>query len=147
MKNEYWIVMPFEKVPTATSQQKGEMVRNGRVVHFKKKNVREAEEILEYRLRNWKKLNELETISGPVRMKINWEFPTKDKKKIYTPKVTRPDLDNMAKLLIDCIVRTGILQDDSIIFELMLEKSWTREGDGVIEVYIQEVTDEDAYLF
>jgi Holliday junction resolvase RusA-like endonuclease len=40
----------------------------------------------------------------------------------FIPKRTRPDLDNLAKSVLDCIVNAGWLKDDSQIVELQLSK-------------------------
>lgn len=39
------------------------------------------------------------------------------------PKTTRPDVDNMAKSVIDCLTKTGVLADDAQITNLSLTKA------------------------
>jgi Holliday junction resolvase RusA-like endonuclease len=50
------------------------------------------------------------------------------------PKATRPDLDNLAKLILDSIVQAGILKDDSLIVELAMSKVYTDKSYIVIGI-------------
>lgn len=56
------------------------------------------------------------------------------------PKATRPDLDNLAKLVLDAIVKAGILKDDSLIVELALAKVYSDKS--FITIGIDEYTAE-----
>lgn len=40
----------------------------------------------------------------------------------------RPDSDNLAKLVMDCIQQAGLLEDDSCVCRLMVEKVWCPHG-------------------
>jgi Holliday junction resolvase RusA-like endonuclease len=50
-------------------------------------------------------------------------------------KTTKPDAENAAKLLIDCMVRIGFLVDDALIARLVIEK-WHGPTPGV-DVYLR----------
>lgn len=50
------------------------------------------------------------------------------------PKATRPDLDNLAKLILDSIVQAGILKDDSLIVELAMCKVYSDKSFIVIGI-------------
>lgn len=57
---------------------------------------------------------------GPVQVAIDFRFPwNKSAPKKYLNreewKTTRPDLDNMEKVILDSLTRTGFIVDDSII--------------------------------
>ena len=52
----------------------------------------------------------------------------------FIPKRTRPDLDNLAKSVLDCIVNAGWLKDDSQIVELQLSKRHTDDEGLTIDI-------------
>ncbi len=57
------------------------------------------------------------------------------------PKTTRPDVDNMAKSVIDCMSKVGLVVDDAQIFRLSLEKylnprSDTDREQGYIAIHL-----------
>lgn len=59
-------------------------------------------------------------MSGPTEVNIEFYFPwnkTAPKKYIGTEqwKITRPDLDNMEKVVLDSLTSEGFIEDDSII--------------------------------
>lgn len=65
-------------------------------------------------------------IAGPVKLTIAFEFPHlkshKDKaQRIF--KATRPDLDNMAKTILDALTDAGAFQDDSQVAHLEMLKT------------------------
>jgi Holliday junction resolvase RusA-like endonuclease len=123
--------------PTATAQQKGEriIIRKGKrpfIVHYKKPELIRAEELF---VRLLKPYVPTEPITGPVQLECQWIFPWRKtelkrvmKAFLQVPKTTKPDIDNSNKLLIDCLTQTGIIKDDSIIYDLHPTKWW---GDKV----------------
>ncbi len=50
------------------------------------------------------------------------------------PKVTRPDVDNLAKSVLDCMVNAGWLKDDNLIVELILKKIHSETAQVVIDI-------------
>ena len=104
--------------PTATAQQKGERVVGGYIHHYKKKNVAQAEAILRDALLPYVPA---EPITGkPIQLRVLWEFPypKSAKKHLYghcRHKITRPDTDNLNKLLKDVMTDMGFWEDDALI--------------------------------
>jgi len=49
-------------------------------------------------------------------------------------KSTRPDLDNLAKSVLDCLVDSGWLKDDGLIVELIL-----RKGHGELPMVVVDI--------
>ena len=104
--------------PTATAQQKGERVIGGYIQHYKKKNVAEAEAVLRDAL-----LPHVpeEPIAGkPIALRVLWEFPYPKSAKKHPRgqcrnKITRPDTDNLNKLLKDVMTDMGFWKDDALI--------------------------------
>lgn len=70
-------------------------------------------------------------ISGPVWLSIHWVFRMPKRRRkcrtkknlIETPCTVRPDLDNLAKSVIDCLADAGWFTNDAIISRLVLVKS------------------------
>ena len=65
---------------------------------------------------------------GPVSLTVEWGFPNKVQKTWGSWKVTRPDTDNMIKLLKDCMTRSGFWRDDSQVCNETLRKKWSESG-------------------
>ena len=104
--------------PTATAQQKGERVIGGYVHHYKKKNVAAAEAILRDALLPYVPA---EPIKGkPILLTVQWMFPWPKSARKHEPgqqryKITRPDADNLNKLLKDVMTDMGFWKDDALI--------------------------------
>ena len=66
----------------------------------------------------------------PLKVSVTWTYPwrkSEPKKNVargYMPCTTRPDVDNLCKLLFDCMTRLGFWADDSLIVELNFKKGW-----------------------
>ena len=116
--------------PTATAQQKGKRVVGGYIHHYKKKNVAAAEAILRDALLPYVPA---EPITGkPIQLRVLWEFPypKSAKKHLYghcQHKITRPDTDNLNKLLKDVMTDMGFWKDDALICIERIAKYYTDE--------------------
>ena len=53
--------------------------------------------------------------------------PKKNKALGRIPMTTKPDLDNLAKLLLDALCEANFLTRDQLIYKLTMEKSWGDE--------------------
>lgn len=110
--------------PTATAQQKGERVVGGYIHHYKKKNVAAAEAILRDALLPYVPAEPI--ADKPIVFEAMWEFPYPKSAKKHKPgfkrwKITRPDTDNLNKLLKDVMTDMGFWKDDALI---CLEQIW-----------------------
>lgn len=132
---KYEVFMPICP-PTATDQHMGHRVGvvNGKhiVLSYRKKPQRKAHELYTLLLkqdimRREDGIGSLRMFCGPVKVEVDFQFPhsvntaKKDRNKWFA-RTTRPDLDNMAKGLLDCVADVGLLQDDAQIFCLKLRK-------------------------
>ncbi len=134
---------PIEiKIPgnpsTRTSQQKGVSVIHGHVHHYEKSEVRVAKEALMYKLLPYVPEQPIE---GPVQIFIEWRFGLK-KCKCVEWKVTRPDLDNLEKGLLDVLTACQFWKDDSQICMKTSIKTQCRDGDGYLYIRIEQMEDE-----
>lgn len=125
--------IPIEP-PTATAQQKRHFYNKnlGRVIAYKPKNVVSAENLLMTALFPHKPS---EPFGGALSVSIRFFFAYRKTEKksitnsgIIIPKLTKPDLDNMSKNVLDAMTRLGFWQDDALICDLNLQKFYAPQG-------------------
>ena len=81
--------------------------------------------------------------TNAVELKVKWQYPfrkSETKKNIAKGMIwctTKPDCDNLNKLLADCITRLGFWTDDSLVAVLHFEKFYC--SNSGIEVEINEI--------
>ena len=131
--------------PTVTAQQKGEMIIGGRIHHYKKRNVAAAEAIFRDALLPYVPEKPIE--GKPIRFWTVWQFPYPKSAKKHKPgigrwKITRPDTDNLNKMLKDVMTDMGFWKDDALIVGEFIEKMYADEP-GIM-VLISEL---DSELF
>ena len=71
--------------------------------------------------------------SEALRADLTFLFPTqrRNKERYGKPHLQVPDVDNLAKLVLDAFVRKGLIQgDDSRVCELIIRKSWCKVEDA-----------------
>lgn len=125
--------------PTATAQQKGERVVGGYIHHYKKKNVARAEAILRDALLPYVPAEPI--TEKPIRLYVLWMFPYPKSAKKHKPgwdrwKITRPDTDNLNKLLKDVMTDMGFWKDDALICVEHIEKMYSDEPG--IEIWVDD---------
>lgn len=78
-------------------------------------------------------------ISGPVSVELTFFFtrPKSVKREFMTVK---PDIDKTSRAILDCLVRAGILKDDSLVVDLAATKHYS-EGLAGCWIDIREITD------
>lgn len=121
--------------PRATAQMQKVAMVNGKPRFYKPKKVKYAKDTLMKHLRPFKPPCPLE---GPVELIVTWLFP-KGKHKHYEWKVTRPDTDNLEKMLKDSMTELGFWKDDAQVVSEYVEKVWSKEPCG-IAIEINELT-------
>ena len=132
--------------PTATAQQKGERVVNGYVHHYKKKNVAAAEAVLRDALLPYVPAEPI--TDKPIRLHVLWMFPYPKSAKKHKPgcdrnKITRPDTDNLNKMLKDVMTDMGFWKDDALISLEQIWKVYSDEPGIWISVTTMEVDIDD----
>ncbi len=122
--------------PTATHQKKQVTVRNGKPAFYEPPSLREARaKLMAYLMKH---IPEQPYTSG-VRLTVKWLFP-KGKHKDGEYRITKPDTDNLNKLLKDCMTRLNYWKDDALVASEVCEKFWA----AVPGIYIRiEALDED----
>lgn len=110
--------MPM-KVPTTTYQEKKLTVRNGKPHSYEPPNVRDVREKLTAHL---SRFVPAKPFKGAVRLTVKWLFPTGKAHKDGEYKITRPDTDNLIKLLKDCMTALHFWRDDAQVASEINEK-------------------------
>lgn len=109
------------KPPTATAQQKG---RTHSGVWYKPANVKAAEDLY----MAWLKIQRpAQPMEGALVLRVDFCFPANKPHKPGEPKITRPDTDNMVKLLKDCLTRSGYWLDDAQVAEETVLKIYDKD--------------------
>ncbi|WP_270790076.1 RusA family crossover junction endodeoxyribonuclease [Enterococcus diestrammenae] len=113
--------MPMAKVPTTTHQQKQVTVKNGKPVFYEPPDLVAARAKLTAHLGP----NTPEKkFTSPVRLITKWCFPLSGKHHDGEWKATKPDTDNLQKLLKDCMTDLGFWKDDCLVASEIAEKFW-----------------------
>lgn len=120
--------------PTTTHQQKKVSVVRGRPQFYEPANVKAARKSYMEALKPYIPLRPYE---GPIKLVTTYYFKTKTHKG-NTWKITKPDTDNIVKLLKDCMTASGFWSDDALVCVDVISKKWTR-GDGFIDIVIEEL--------
>lgn len=118
-------IIPGEP-PTVTAQQKGQNRRTWK--YYKPPELRDAEQkymAYAYQARPAK------PFTGSVKLMVVFGFTATGKHKPGDPKITKPDTDNMVKLLKDCLTKCGFWKDDAQVAHETVVKVWT-DSPGIV---------------
>ncbi len=117
---EIQFFMPM-KPPTVTAQEHNIAVRNGKPIVYDPPEVKDAKAKLTAALAQHKIEQPFTTA---VRVTVKWCFPVTGKHKNGEYKYTRPDTDNLQKMLKDCMTDCGFWKDDALVASEIIEKFW-----------------------
>ena len=117
--------------PTVTSQEKGIDFKKKKV--YTKQSVRDAENKFDAHLT---KHIPPEPLNGPVGLAVDWCFPITGKHKDGEWKTSKPDTDNLIKMLKDRMTHLKFWNDDA---QIVIERSSKRYSDtpGVLIGYYE----------
>ena len=126
---EFFIAM---NPPTATAQMKQVRVVNNKPIFYDPPAVKEAKEKL---LANLNVHRPSSPLKGAITLRALWLFPKGRNHKNGEWRITKPDTDNLQKLLKDCMTKCGFWKDDAQVVREIVEKRWADEPSGIyIEV-------------
>ena len=117
MRLEFFLPM---RPPTATHQEKQVRVVNGKPVFYDPPQVRNARAKLTAHLGAYRPQRPME---GALRLVVKWCFP-RGEHKDGEYRTSRPDTDNLQKLLKDCMTAVGFWKDDAQVASEVCEKFW-----------------------
>jgi Holliday junction resolvase RusA-like endonuclease len=135
-KQKMRFFISLEKVPTSTGQEKKISFRGKRPVIYDSEKSAAARELLEAELSHRRPERKFR---GPIMLSVSWDFPTSDRKKVGTYKVTKPDTDNLEKLLKDSMTGTGFWEDDAQVAVEIITKRWVPLHMGGIYIEVAEI--------
>ena len=114
--------------PTSTAQMKQVRVVKGKPVFYDPPAVKAARNMLTAHLAIHKPDKPM---TGPVALRVLWLFPKGKSHKNGEWRITKPDTDNLQKLLKDCMTRCGFWKDDAQVVSETVEKRWADDPCGL----------------
>ena len=114
--------------PTVTAQEKKVAIIHGKPLFYEPKKLKEARQILTLALSSHRPEKPL---LGALELSVLWLFPKGKSHKDCEYRTTRPDTDNLEKMLKDCMTRVGFWKDDAQVAREIVEKRWSSEPTGV----------------
>lgn len=117
MKTEFFMPMI---PPTCTHQEKQVKVIKGKPIFYDPPEVHTARmKLINYLAKHIP----AEKYNGPVELVVKWCFP-RSRHKNGEYRITKPDTDNLQKLLKDCMTAAGFWKDDALVCREITEKFW-----------------------
>ena len=113
--------------PTVTAQERRVRVVHGKPMFYETSRLKVARELFTGRLMEHTPVKPME---GPLLLYTSWYFLTKTHKESEF-RSTKPDTDNLQKLLKDCMTAAGIWRDDAQVCVEIVAKRWTRRKPGI----------------
>ena len=103
-------------------------VIHGKPVFFDPPKVKEAKQLLVGHLAKNKPDRPME---GAVELTAMWLFPKGRSHRHGEWRKTKPDTDNLQKLLKDCMTQVGFWKDDAQVVSEKVQKRWSDEPTGI----------------
>lgn len=113
--------------PTATAQERKVKVINGKPIFYDPPAVKSAKELLSAYLAQHRPPQPL---TGGLSLRVLWLFP-RGAHPHGAWRTTKPDTDNLQKMLKDCMTRVGFWGDDAQVAREIIEKRWSDEPCGI----------------
>lgn len=114
--------------PTVTAQENQVAVVKKKPVFYKPEKLKEAKKIIIKHLMPFKPEKPYE---GPIELHVVWLFPKGKRHKHNEWRITKPDTDNLEKLLKDCMTQVRFWNDDAQVVKEIVEKRWSDEPTGI----------------
>jgi len=111
--------MPMDP-PTCTAQEHKVAVVNGKPVFYDPPELNQAKLKISAHLAKYKPEDKYKSA---VELVTKWCFP-RGNRKDGEYRVTKPDTDNLQKMLKDCMTKVGFWQDDALVCREITEKFW-----------------------
>ena len=113
--------------PTVTAQEHKVRIIHGKPMFYDTPKLKAARGVFESLLRRHRPEAPLE---GPLALTVEWRFLTKSHTE-GSYRTTRPDTDNLQKLLKDAMTRAGFWKDDAQVCRETVTKRWPRNAPGL----------------
>ena len=119
--------------PQITAQEHKVAVIKGKPVFYDPPELKEAKLKMLGGLYKALSGKEFEIYTKAIRLTVKWLFP-KGKHKDGEYKKTKPDTDNLQKMLKDCITTIGLWKDDALVASEICEKFWAQTSGIYIRI-------------
>lgn len=106
--------------PTVTAQEHKVSVRHNKPFFYDTTEIKNAKVKL---MANLQKYVPEKNYECGVRLIVKWCFP-KGSHKDGEYRTTKPDTDNLNKMLKDCMTKCGFWKDDALVASEVIEKFW-----------------------
>ena len=141
-KNAMHFFMPMEKPPTATAQERKVTKQGGRVLFYDTPEIQDAKSLL---ISSLYPHRPEKPIKCGVHLITVWMFPAGEKHKDGKWRTSKPDTDNLQKMLKDCMTQVGFWEDDALVCWESVQKRWSKGKTGIyIEIRRLGETVEDG---
>lgn len=107
--------------PTKTHQEKQVTVVKGKPVFYEPAELKAVRQKLQAHLSRYVPSQKY---TGPVRLVTKWCFPISGKHQNGEYKTSKPDTDNLQKMLKDVMTQLGFWKDDAQVASEITEKFW-----------------------
>ena len=114
--------------PTITAQENKVALVNHKPIFYKPEKLKQARRILITHLKPFKPEKPMK---GPLELNVIWRFPKGKRHRHYEWRVTKPDTDNLEKMLKDCMTEVGFWIDDAQVVVEHVEKLWSDDPTGI----------------
>lgn len=111
------------KPPTCTHQEKQVHVVKGKPVFYEPQELKATRQKLQAHLIPYRPTV---PFAGPLRLTTWWCFPIRGKHQDGEYKTSKPDTDNLVKLLKDVMTETCFWKDDAQVASEVIEKYWAK---------------------
>lgn len=109
--------------PTVTAQEHQVVMIHGKPVFYDPPKVKTAKNKLNAYLMKYRPKA---PYNSAVRLIVKWCFPIKGKHQDGEYRTSKPDTDNLQKLLKDCMTHCGYWKDDALVVSEISEKFWAK---------------------
>lgn len=109
--------------PTVTHQEKDVAVINGKPVIYEPPELKDVRAKLMAHLAQHS--DPYFPYTAGVRLTVKWLFPIKGKHRHGEYRISKPDTDNLSKLLKDCMTQSHFWTDDALVASEICEKFWS----------------------
>ena len=127
MATEFFMAMV---PPTCTHQEKKVAVQNGKPVFYEPPELKSARQKLTGHLYKHRPVHPYQV---GIRLTAIWCFP-RGRHDDGEYRLTKPDTDNLQKLLKDCMTLCGFWKDDALVASELVEKFWAEKPGIYIRV-------------
>lgn len=122
--------IPLKKIPSATHQMKQITVRSGKPCVYEPPAVKNVRALF---LSQCSRFVPESPLTGPVALTTQWLYPANPRHPEFTWKDTKPDTDNLVKMLKDVLTTLHFWHDDAQVASECIQKFYS----GISGIYVQ----------